>query len=102
MKKFRVAWTEQARIDLREIRKFIAKDAPLTAKAYTARLRQDVKNRLSTAPNAGSIVAGSKGETLREIYFGSYRIIYRVRTKVEVITLYHSARLLRTDDLDRG
>ena len=42
------------------------------------------------------------GETLREIYFGSYRIIYRVRTKVEVITVYHSARLLRTDDLDRG
>ena len=102
MKKFRVAWTEQARIDLREIRKFIARDAPLTAKAYTARLRQDVKRRLSTSPNAGAIVAGSTSEALREIYIGNYRIIYRVRIKVEVITVYHSARLLRTDDLDRG
>ncbi len=101
MKKFRVAWTEQARNDLREIRKFIARDAPLTAKAYTLRLRQDAKKRLSTAPNAGAIVADEAGETLREIYFGSYRIIYRVRAKVEVITVYHSARLLRTDDLDR-
>lgn len=102
MKKFQIAWTEQARTDLREIRKFIARDAPLTAKAYIARLRQDSKKRLSIAPQAGTIVVDAAGETLREIYFGSYRIIYRVRTKVEVITVYHSARLLRTDDLDRG
>ncbi len=102
MKKFQVAWTDQARTDLREIRKFIARDAPLTAKAFVARLRQDSKKRLSTAPQAGAIVVEVGGDTLREIYFGSYRIIYRVRDKVEVITVYHSARLLRSNDLGRA
>src|SRR5436190_23539463 len=97
MKKFQVAWTQQARTDLREIRKFIARDAPLTARAYVTRLRHEAKTKLSTAPSAGAIVAEVQGETLREIYFGNYR----VRTKVEVITVYHSARLLRSQDLDR-
>lgn len=102
MRKYRAAWSEQARADLQEIRRFIARDAPHTAKAYTARLRREAKKKLSTAPQAGAIVENREGETLREIYFGSYRIIYRVRKQVQVLTVYHSARLLGTDDLGRG
>src|SRR3954468_12878802 len=102
MRKYRIAWTERARADLREVRRFIARDAPITAKACAPRLRQETKKRRSIAPHAGAIVVERAGETLREIYFGSYRIIYRVRQKVEILTVYHSARLLRTDDLDRG
>jgi plasmid stabilization system protein ParE len=38
--------------------------------------------------------------SIREILFGSYRIIYRAKTDiVEILTVYHGARLLDPDRL---
>lgn len=90
----KVFWTRQAREDLAAVRAFIARDAPATASAFVRRLRISV-GRLREFPLSGQIVPGLSRNDIREILYGSYRIIYRVSDRrVDVLTVYHSARLL--------
>jgi plasmid stabilization system protein ParE len=43
------------------------------------------------------------GSELRELVVDDYRIIYRCRDKtVEVLTVVHGARILRSRDLESG
>ena len=89
-----IVWSVQSQDDLREIRRFIARDAPDTATAYIRRLRKSV-NRLRSFPEAGVVVAEAANSRIREIYFGQYRIIYEITSaRIEILTTYHSARLL--------
>jgi plasmid stabilization system protein ParE len=90
----KIYWTRQAREDLREIRAFIARDAPLTAAAFIRRLRASVV-RLRSFPQSGQVVPELGDEGIRELIRGHYRIIYRFRVdRVEILTVYHSSRLL--------
>jgi plasmid stabilization system protein ParE len=42
-------------------------------------------------------------EDIREIIFGSYRIVYVVsEDEVNILTVFHAARLLRPSDLPGG
>jgi toxin ParE1/3/4 len=51
--------------------------------------------RLADFPNSGRVVPELKDPAIREIIFGNYRIVYRVKGDlVEVLTVYHGARLL--------
>ena len=94
----RILWTRQAQEDLREVRAFIARDAPATASAFVRRLRQSVE-RLRMFPCSGQIVPELGREEIRELLKGDYRIIYRVAEhRVEILTVYHSARLLDESD----
>ena len=96
----RLYWTRQSRDDLRAIRDFIARDAPRTASAYIRRLRQSVE-RLREFPYSGQIVSELDREELREVLQGNYRIIYRVGDgRVDILTVYHGARLLDETDFD--
>lgn len=98
-KKVRIVWTRQAQDDLREIKRFIARDAPRTAQAFIRRLKASV-DRLKLFPESGSMVQEVGNPEIREIIQGNYRIIYRVQRKmVEILTVFHSARLLRESDL---
>ena len=93
-----IVWSTQSQDDLREIRRFIARDAPDTATAYIRRLRKSV-NRLQSFPEAGVVVTEAANLRIREIYFGQYRIIYEITSaRIEILTVYHSARLL--DDME--
>ena len=87
----KILWTRQAREDLREIRAFIARDAPATASTFVRQLRKSV-DRLRDFPLFGQVVP--------ELLRGAYRIIYRVQSsRIDILTVYHSARLLDDADL---
>ena len=95
----RILWTRQARNDLREIRAFIARDAPRTAVAFVAKVRNSVE-RLRDFPYSGQVVPEIGREEIREVFHGPYRIIHRVREdRVEILTVFHSSRLLLESDL---
>jgi toxin ParE1/3/4 len=94
----KVIWSDQSQNDLREIRKFIARDSPITAKNFIRKLRTSV-NRLRSFPEAGQIVQEASNPKTREILFGSYRIIYDCgEHRVEILTVFHGARLLDETD----
>ena len=99
-KRIKIVWTPQAQDDLREIHDFIARDAPITAKSFIRRLSNSVK-RLRTFPEAASIVPELANPTIREIFFGQNRIIFHVgSSQIDILTVYHSARLLDQTDLE--
>ena len=90
----KVFWTRQSREDLRQIRAFIARDAPATASAFVRRLRESV-DRLRSFSESGQVVSELGREDIREILRGNYRIIYRTgRYRVDILTVFHSAQLL--------
>jgi toxin ParE1/3/4 len=90
----KVFWTAQAREDLRQIRAFIARDAPFTAAAFVQRLRQSVE-RLQAFPQSGQVVPELGRQDIREIVCGHYRLIHRVsQRRVDILAVYHGARLL--------
>ena len=56
--------------------------------------------RLEAFPRSGRVVPEIGQEDIREIIFGSYRIVYVVSEgEVNMLTVFHAARLLRSSDL---
>lgn len=94
MKSRKIIWTPQSQTDLRDIRDFIARDAPITAVAFVRRLQGSV-SRLRQHPESGEVVGEIGNPNIREIFHGSYRIIYRLYPdRIHILTVFHGARRL--------
>jgi len=89
-----VAWTPQAIDDVEKIRDFISKDSPSYGDLVARRLVESV-GRLEQFPESGRAVPEFRDPTIREILWGSFRIVYRFNGgRVDVLTVYHGARIL--------
>lgn len=89
-----VRWTLQAIEDLESIAAFIAEDSPHYASLFAIDAIAAV-DRLADYPSSGKTVPELDLANIREILFGSYRIIDQVHLDlVEILTVYHGARLL--------
>lgn len=84
-----IRWSLAARQDLREIRAYIARDSRVYAKRLVDRIQKATEG-IRLFPEAGSHVAEWGREDVREIFVGSYRIIYRIRADIEIIAVIHS------------
>ena len=57
-------------------------------------------DRLALHPESGRVVPEFRMRSLREILLGNYRIINRfIDDQVQVLTVYHGARLMEAEDL---
>lgn len=94
----RVIWSPQALEDLTNIRRFIAADAPRTARRFIQKIFDSVE-RLERHPLSGGRVPELMAEEFREVLLRRYRIIYRVQSpeQVEIVTVHHGSRLLNLD-----
>ncbi len=91
----RVIWTLQAVEDVEAIRAYVARDSERYAALLVERLVAAV-SRLETFPQSGRIVPEVGDDSLREVIYGNYRLVYRLQAgNVEVVTVHHAARLLR-------
>jgi plasmid stabilization system protein ParE len=91
----RVVWTRQAAEDVEAIKAYVARDSERYASLLGERLVAAV-GRLELFPHSGRVVPEVGDESLREVLYGNYRLVYRLHAEsVEVITVYHAARLLR-------
>jgi len=89
-----VRWTPQAAEDLESIAEFIAEDSPHYARLFVIDILQAI-SRLIDFPRSGRIVPELNDPVIREIILGNYRIVYRLRDEiVEILTVYHGARLI--------
>jgi plasmid stabilization system protein ParE len=89
-----VRWTEQAANDLAAILEFIRRDSPAYARLVVGRL-YDAIGKLRDFPDLGRVVPEREQPTLRELILPPYRVVYRRATDlVEILTIFHSARLL--------
>ena len=94
-----VGWTNQALADLEAIGNFIARDAPSVAQVFVDNVFEAVK-RLEIFPRSGRVVPEIGQEDIREILFGSYRIVHVVsEEEVNILTVFHASRPFRPSDL---
>jgi plasmid stabilization system protein ParE len=91
---FKIIWSEQARDDLQAIVLFIAQDNPPVAETFGCQLISKV-DVLGRFPLIGRVVPEGNDETVRELVFRSYRIIYKVFATEQVVAVarvWHGAR----------
>ena len=92
-----IRWTEQALEDIEAIADYISRDSVNYARITIRKIFEAAKN-LSVFPESGRNVPEIGQKNIKEIILGNYRIIYRFNNNVvEIITVYHSARLLDSD-----
>ena len=98
--KWRVVFTPGAERDARDALDYIAARSPLHAERWFARLRTAI-NRLQTLPTRcpRAPEAALFAEEIRQVVFGSYRILYVIRKRTVVIVhIRHGARRPATGD----
>jgi toxin ParE1/3/4 len=94
----KVNWSDRALERIYEIADHIALDDPVAAGRWAAELLS-VAERLTELPLSGRVVPEIGDESVREVIFGAYRILYQVGSSVEVLTVRHRSQLLRVSDV---
>ncbi|WP_235017351.1 type II toxin-antitoxin system RelE/ParE family toxin [Nitrincola tapanii] len=96
-----IEWSPLALERAGEIAGYIALDKPSVAESWLDGLFESVE-RLELDPMSGRIVPEVNIERIREVIYGAYRVIYRVDTqaqKISVLTVLRGSELIRADEL---
>ncbi len=89
----KVNLSDRAIADLDEIYKFISADSEYFAKRTVDQLL-DITDELGRFPYSGRISKEYKDSNIRERFFRSYRIGYKIKPySVEIATIRHASRL---------
>ena len=95
-----ILWTEPAVFDLESIKEYIARDSEYYASEFIGRIIDTVE-KLSLLPNRGRKVPELDDESIREVIFNNYRIVYRIEKSDSILILgvIHAARDLGNIDI---
>jgi len=95
----KIIWSLLAIDRVLEIAEYIALDNPVAAEKWVDDIFNSVK-RLKQFPNSGRIIPELQLENFREIIFGNYRVIYRVKeNKISILTVRHGRQILPVDEI---
>ena len=86
-----IVWTHQALHKLNTFVDYIARDDLVTAEKCALKLIEKT-DQLIEQPESGRIVPEYNEPNLRELIFGNYRVIYRIRKEENTIyiqTVWH-------------
>jgi toxin ParE1/3/4 len=90
----RVRWATPALENLQQAAAYIGLDSPRYAAALVREAR-DAARSLRRFSDRGRLVPEAQDASVRELFIGSYRLIYRVfNEEVQIIAFVHSARRL--------
>ena len=90
----KIVWTEASINDLKEIFEYIAEDSIRYADLTVNKIYQGAQI-IAVNPYLGRIVPIFNETLIWELVNGNYRIIYRIKSNVQVdiLRVYHSARI---------
>ena len=95
-----INWTKQALRDLEAIGDYIARDSPAIAQVFVNRIINSVI-RLESFPLSGRIVPESRRESIREVIFRNYRIVYSLESDtIYILTVFHASQSLTNSSDD--
>lgn len=92
-----VIWSRASLRHLQAVHEYIAQDSPTWASRFCRSLIERVDSTLRAFPRSGRAVPEFGEESLREVLYRSYRIIYRADPNspdVTVLAVMHGSRLL--------
>ncbi len=94
-----IIWAPRALDDLDALIDYISRDSSVRAKRFASRLIYRIGG-LSSQPDSGAWLPEDDRGIYREIFQGSYRVIYRHEGGcVWIVAIHHSAKLLTGDEL---
>lgn len=91
---FKIIWSPRALEDLAAIVKYIRRNNPTAALNFGQKLIKKAES-LASFPERGRIIQKFRDPNIREVFFSSYRIAYRIKpqqTEVEIARIWHGAR----------
>jgi len=88
-----ITWSPRALDRVAEVAQTIAQDRPKVVLRWLEEIMERVE-LLAAAPKQGRVVPELGRPEIREIFFGKYRVIYRVEVEqLVVLTVRHARRL---------
>ncbi len=90
-----VVWSAQALDDLDAIAAYIGRDSPVHAQRVVEEFF-DLADSLSDNAYVGRVVPDFELPNVRERFLYSYRMIYEVGPRIEILALIHGRRLLES------
>jgi addiction module RelE/StbE family toxin len=88
----KIEWTRSAVSDVRSLRDYISHDSEAYADRFVQKIIEAVE-KAATFPFLGRKVPEADNDTIREILFHKYRIMYRVEpTRILVLMVIHGGR----------
>ena len=89
-----VQWMPSALADLQSVREYIARDSVFYANKFVDEAF-DATEKLKIFPEMGRVVPELGIQSVREIFYGSYRIVYElINGEAMIIAVIHGKRLL--------
>ena len=90
----KIIWSEQSLQDLESIAEYISRDSPHYARLFVESIFQYVE-MLENFPAIGRKVPEADSESIREIIYKRYRIIYQYHhNEIEILAVIHGSRLI--------
>jgi len=87
-----VKWSRPARMDLKQIHDYIAKDSRYYAKKVVQTIVEKTEE-LMVFPEIGRIVPEIDDPNIRELFVYSYRLIYEITPhRIEILAVIHGRR----------
>lgn len=95
----KLIWTKTAVVRLTEIHDYIKNDSPLNAQRWVESVLEKI-SKLLELPKIGRKVPEINSESVRELIFGNYRIIYKItQENIELVTVRHFKQILPIDEI---
>jgi addiction module RelE/StbE family toxin len=95
----RITWSSRAKKKVSEYGDYIAQDNSDAASDWIEGILDEVE-RLKDFPEQGRRVPEAKRADVREIFFQSHRIVYRIEPKrIVILTVRHTRQLLDIKEL---
>ena len=95
----RITWSPRAKRKVSEHGEYIAQDNPEASSDWIEGILDEVE-RLKDFPEQGRRVPEAKRADVREIFFQSHRIVYRIESKrIVILTVRHTRQLFDQKEL---
>ncbi len=89
-----INWRERALDDIEIIRDYIARDNQFYATIFVAKIIESVE-KLMEFPRLGRVVPEYQNDSIREIIYRDYRVIYEIYDEeIYILTVLHGSKLL--------
>jgi addiction module RelE/StbE family toxin len=96
----KIFWSDFAIEKVTEIAEYINRDNPQATEKWVASIFDRVK-QLENFPKSGRVVPEINRSNIREIFFGSYRIVYKIETdQIVILTVRHGKQILPVDEIE--
>ena len=94
-----IIWSPLSVDRVSEIATYIAQDKPSAAEQWVRTIFSKVEE-LKSSPEIGRIVPELSNNQFRELFYGNYRIIYRIEPKqISVLTVRHGKQILPIEEI---